>query len=303
MDFPFGKTIKKIIGFLFGARFFSVAVLYFALYVATIFIFNSSESLRQFAFDFRAHAILLSALLSVTAGSLINQFYDQEKDRLIRPLRTRLQSFVRQSTFLYAYLFLSGAGLVIAAFLSWKIFLFFLVYQVLIWAYSHRLSRTLIVNNLMFTALTLYPFLSMVLYYQAFSLLVIALAVFLFLILLMMDIMKDVTTRRADMLLGYNTIPDVFGIKRTFIVLNCLTLLLSFFSLWLALGASYLQIMQLYFGISAVVFLSFFIKDEKNKILKIPKRLFFLKIWIFLGILAMLADGLLNTRIKLMAIS
>lgn len=295
MNFQRKTTVKKIIGFLFGARFFSVAVLYFALYVATFFIFNSSESLHQFAFDFRAHAILLSALLSVIAGSLINQFYDQEKDRLVRPLRTRLQSFVRQSTFLYAYLFLSGAGLAISAYLSWKIFLFFLVYQVLIWAYSHRLSRLVVINNLVFTGLTLYPFLGMVLYYQAFSPLVTELAGFLFLVLLMMDVMKDIITRRADMLLNYATIPSVFGIKKSFFVLNCLNFLLCLFSIWLARDATFFQAMRLYFSISAAVFLSFYLVKKEMRIVWLPQALLLLKLWIFIGILAMLADGLMRT--------
>lgn len=295
MDFQRKTALKKIIGFLFGARFFSVAVLYFALYVATFFIFNSSESLHQFAFDFRAHAILLSALLSVIAGSLINQFYDQEKDRLVRPLRTRLQSFVRQSTFLYAYLFLSGVGLAISAYLSWKIFLFFLVYQVLIWAYSHRLSRLVLVNNLVFTSLTLYPFLAMVLYYQAFSQLVVELAGFLFLVLLMMDIMKDIITRRADMLLNYATIPIVFGIKNSFTVLQYIIFFLFLFSIWLARDATFFQVMRLYFAVSSAVFPCFFLVKKANRIAQIPRFLLFLKLWIFVGILAMLADGLMRT--------
>lgn len=289
------NTAKKIIGFLFGARFFSVAVLYFALYVATFFIFNRSESLRQFVFDFRAHAILLAALLSVISGSLINQFYDLEKDRLIRPLRTRLQSFVRQSTFLYAYLVLSLAGLALAGFLSWKIFLFFLAYQVLIWAYSHRISRLLFLNNLLFTGLTLYPFLSMVLYYQAFSTSVWALAAFLFLVLLLMDILKDIVSRRADLLLGYATIPTALGIRKTWLAVGIISCITIFFSLWIAFGIPFHGVLRQYFMFSALLFSIFLGLAISRKTSSVPPMLLTIKFWIFTGILAMLADGLWST--------
>jgi 4-hydroxybenzoate polyprenyltransferase len=90
-----------------GARFFVAVLLIFALYVSTFFLFNQDENFRKFVFDFKVHGIIFCTVLTILAGGIINQFYDFEKDHVVKPFRTRIQSFIKQKYFLYAYLVLS----------------------------------------------------------------------------------------------------------------------------------------------------------------------------------------------------
>ena len=90
------------------------------------------------------------------------------------------------------------------------------------WFYSHKLSRILILNNLTFVSLTLYPFFGMMVYYETFSWKVLLMAVFLFLVLLCIDIVKDTLTRSVDKAFGYHTIPNSFQPQTSKIIIGAL---------------------------------------------------------------------------------
>ncbi|WP_288375964.1 UbiA family prenyltransferase, partial [uncultured Chryseobacterium sp.] len=216
---------SQFLGFLLGARFFVAALLTFALYVSTFFLFNQDESFQKFVFDFKVHGIIFCTVLTILAGGIINQFYDLEKDHIVKPFRTRVQSFIKQKYFLYAYLTLSAVSLGVAWLISHNVFVFFVVYQFFMWFYSHKLSRILILNNLTFVSLTLYPFFGMMVYYETFSKKVFLMAVFLFLILLCIDIVKDTLTKSVDKTFGYTTIPNYFKSRNTKIILTVLLMI------------------------------------------------------------------------------
>ena len=290
---PVIYRISQLTGFLLGARFFMTVLLAFALYVSTFFLFNQEESLRAFVFDFRVHAIIFCSLLSILAGGIINQFYDREKDRLVKPFRSRLQAFLKQKYFLYAYLILNTLSLGIALLISARVVIFFLIYQFLMWLYSHRLSRMLVINNVTFVALTLYPFFGMLVYYRTFSVQIFMMALFLTLMLLLTDIIKDTLTKKADRLFGYMTIPNHFNEKTTSAVISVLLGFTFGVSLlitdWLGLE----RVMGWYFLLGlivlAVVFFQMKLKRDRSR----SYALNMLRIWIFVGILAMLADGII----------
>ncbi len=290
----FSYRISQLIGFLVGARFFMALLLTFALYVSTFFLFNQEENLRQFVFDFRVHGIIFCAVLSILAGGIINQFYDVEKDHLIKPFRTRLQSFLKQKYFLYAYIILNTVSLGVAFFISYRVFLFYLLYQFLMWFYSHKLSRLLILNNLTFVALTLYPFFGMLVYYRTFSGKVMMMAAFLFLMLLMIDIIKDTLTATADRIFGYTTIPIYFGKKTASVIAVFLLISTLLVSAVILYGIGFYRIMGWYFVAGFAVILTAVFQMFRNTRNARFITLNLLRLWIFIGILAMLADGIVQ---------
>ena len=286
--------ISQFIGFLLGARFFVTVLLTFALYVSTFFLFNQEESLRKFVFDLKVHGIIFCAVLSILAGGIINQFYDREKDQITKPFRSRLQSFLKQKYFLYAYLALSILSLAVALMISHRVFIFFLIYQFFMWFYSHKLSKILIVNNLTFVSLTMYPFFGMLYYFRTFSVKVFFMAMFLFLIILMIDILKDTLTKNADKVFGYRTIPNFFG-RRVTAFINILLLLgLVAVSMSIIEYKGLFDVMSYYFAGGRVVFsgiLYFVLEGRKNSSFVAMNLLRF---WVFIGICAMLLDGILT---------
>lgn len=286
--------LSQFVGFLLGARFFVAALLTFALYVSTFFLFNQEETFRNFVFDFKVHGIIFCTVLTILAGGIINQFYDFEKDNVIKPFRSRVQSFIKQKYFLYAYLVLTVFSLGIACFISYRVFIFFLIYQFFMWFYSHKLSRILILNNLTFVSLTLYPFFGMMVYYETFSKKVFLMAIFLFLILLCVDIVKDTLTKQADKTFGYTTISTYYKDNTAKGIIISLLILTIGVSMKLIDKTGIVGFMSYYFsaGLFVMALCSYFIflysKNSQFITLNI------LRIWIFVGIIAMLLNGLEN---------
>ncbi|MEN4760264.1 MULTISPECIES: UbiA family prenyltransferase [unclassified Chryseobacterium] len=283
---------SQFVGFLLGARFFVAALLTFALYVSTFFLFNQEESLRKFVFDFKVHGIIFCTVLTILAGGIINQFYDFEKDHIIKPFRTRIQSFIKQKYFLYAYVTLSVISLGVAWFISHKVFVFFVVYQFFMWFYSHKLSRILILNNFTFVCLTLYPFFGMMVYYETFSLKLFLMAIFLFLILLCIDVVKDTLTRKVDETFGYTTIPNFFSKKTTKIIIIALLTFTMAVSMKLILRTGISGFMSYYFsgGLFVMVLCIYLLLNysRRSKFLTLS----ILRFWVFVGIIAMLLSGI-----------
>ncbi|MGE8535013.1 UbiA family prenyltransferase [Chryseobacterium sp. D764] len=283
---------SQFVGFLLGARFFVAALLTFALYVSTFFLFNQDESFRKFVFDFKVHGIIFCTVLTILAGGIINQFYDLEKDHVVKPFRTRVQSFIKQKYFLYAYLALSAISLGVAWMISHNVFVFFVIYQFFMWFYSHKLSRILIVNNLTFVSLTLYPFFGMMVYYETFSKKVFLMAVFLFLILLCIDIVKDTLTRSVDKTFGYTTIPNYFKSRNTKLILTSLLMVTMAVSMKLITKTGVTGFMAYYFAgglFIMIVCIYLLINDSRRSNFF---TLNILRFWVFVGIIAMLLNGI-----------
>ncbi|MFY7845825.1 UbiA family prenyltransferase [Chryseobacterium gambrini] len=288
----FFYRFSQFVGFLLGARFFVAVLLIFALYVSTFFLFNQDENFRKFVFDFKVHGIIFCTVLTILAGGIINQFYDFEKDHVVKPFRTRIQSFIKQKYFLYAYLVLSVISLGVAWMISHNVFAFFVVYQFFMWFYSHKLSRILVLNNLTFVSLTLYPFFGMMVYYETFSKKVLLMAVFLFLILLCIDIVKDTLTKSVDKAFGYTTIPNYFKSRNTKTIIVSLLIITMAVSMKLIMKTGIAGFMSYYFTAGLFIFILcvYLILNHTRKSSFVTLNI--LRIWVFIGIIAMLLNGL-----------
>lgn len=294
MKNPLLHRFSQLVSLLLGARIFVLLFFTFALYVSTFFLFNQEESLHNFVFDYKVHGIIFCAVLSVAAGGIINRFYDRDKDKVSRPFRSRLQSFLNERYFLYSYLLLNSFSLIISAILSWRILVFFLIYQFFIWFYSHKLSKIIIINNLTFVSLSLYPFFGMLVYYKHFSYKLLLMAAFLFLIMLIIDLIKDLLTLHVDRIFGYQTIANVFGLKTSYLVIGVVIFVNAMVSLLIVDFLPQFNYLSWYFSLSIVflVFMTFpILTFQKNKLFWIIN---FFRIWVFVGVVFMLLNGILE---------
>lgn len=289
---PILYRLSQLMSLLLGARIFVLLLFTFALYVSTIFLFNQEEDLRKFVFDYKVHGIIFCSVLSIAAGGIINRFYDNEKDMVSRPFRTRLQSFLKEKYFLYGYIILNVITVVISALLSPRILVFFLIYQFFIWYYSHRLSKILIVNNLTYVSLSLYPFFGMLVYYQHFSYKIFLMAIFLFLLMLSIDLIKDFLTKNVDKVFGYSTVANVFNKKTAYRILASVIVFNILISGVIVFSYHQLNIFSWYFILSIFffIFLLFpILTYQKNKLFWVINLL---RIWVFIGVVFMLFNGI-----------
>ena len=200
-------------------------VLVIAQYLASMFIMAPDLPLGKVLFDPNLFFMVLATASVVAAGYIINNFYDSEKDLINRPQKTMLDRFVSQRTKLSVYFILNLAGIFFASYISFRAVVFFSIYIFVIWFYSHRLKKVLFLNNLIASIITITPFFAVFLYYKNFDTVILVHAAFLYLIILMREMVKDLENMKGDLVQGYRTIPIVYGENLSKILLTALTLL------------------------------------------------------------------------------
>jgi 4-hydroxybenzoate polyprenyltransferase len=176
-------------------------------------------------FDPNLFFLILSSATVIASGYIINNFYDSEKDMINRPKKTMLDRFVSQRTKLSVYFILNFASAFFASYVSFRAVVFFSIYIFMIWLYSHRLKKILFLGNLVASILTMTPFFVVFVYYKNFETVIFIHATFLYLMIVMRELVKDLENLKGDLVLNYKTIPVVYGEKWSKFFLSVLTAL------------------------------------------------------------------------------
>ncbi|GAB4160172.1 MAG: geranylgeranylglycerol-phosphate geranylgeranyltransferase [Winogradskyella sp.] len=205
-------------------RGYNILVVVIAQYLASIYIFAHDKPLKTVLFDINLLMLVLASSATIAAGYIINNFYDSEKDLINRPRKTMLDRLVSQNTKLSFYFVLNFLAVIFASYVSFKAVLFFASYIFGIWLYSHRLKKRPMTGNLVSAILTVTPFFAIFIYYQNFELVIFAHAVFLFLLVSMRELTKDLENIKGDLALGYNTVPVVYGEEMSKRILSVLAI-------------------------------------------------------------------------------
>ena len=216
------KIILKIIALFSVVRGYNLVVLILAQYLAVLFIFAPEVGHRQLLTNPRLDGIILCSILCVAAGYIINNFYDLEKDELKRPLQVYLQKQVSQGFKLTVYIVLNASALIIAGMISLKVFIFFLVYQFLVWFYSHKINRFALIKNFYLVIIRVMPFFALLVYFDNFTFNLALHAIFVTILFLIADIVKDLTSQKADIIYNYDSIPIKYGIDFTKVLIASL---------------------------------------------------------------------------------
>ncbi len=220
------SIVHKFFSLLSVVRGYNIFILVAAQYLAAIFIFSPEASLREVLLDFNLFFIVFATICVIAAGYIINNFYDAEKDRINRPLKAKIDAIVNQKTKLNIYFFLNFLGVVLGFMVSWKAAFFFAIYIFLIWFYSHKLSRFPLTGLLASTVLSLLPFFVIFVYYRNFSKVIFVHALFLGIIFLIKELIKELENIKGDLLQEYKTVPIVYGELFTKLTITVLALLL-----------------------------------------------------------------------------
>ena len=217
----------KIFGLFSLVRGYNIVVLILAQYLTSRYILAPSSSFYEILFDLKLFYLVLATAFSTAAGYIINNFYDAEKDKINRPKKFLLEHLFSQQSQLVLYFLLNGATLITAGAASFKAILFFTVYIFGIWIYSSSLKRLFWISNLFATLLAIIPFFAVTIYFKNFEAVVIYHASFLFLLILIRDIVKDLQNYKGDWVRSYQTLPIVFGNLKTKIIVSALIFLNS----------------------------------------------------------------------------
>lgn len=231
--------LMKIISLFSVVRGYNIPIIILAQYLSAIFILSPEKRALAVLLDLNLFIIVFASSLTIASGYIINNFYDSQKDLINRPNKSMLDRLVSQKTKLNVYFTLNFIATLIALYISWRAFLFFSAYIFLIWFYSHKIKKYPIVGNLTAALLAVLPFFAILLYfynkilfeeienYKRQLAVIFAHATFLFLLLLVREMIKDLENLKGDLANGYKTIPIVYGeeiSKKTITALTLLTI-------------------------------------------------------------------------------
>lgn len=215
----------QILALFASVRGYTLITIIVAQYLSARYIFAPHSNWRHILFDSKLLMLVLATSAAIAGGYLINNFYDAEKDQINRPHKYLLEHRVPASFQLFCYAVLNALTLILSVLVSMRTLPFFLAYIFGIWLYSHLLKKHFWASNVFAVVLAVIPFFAITLYFKNFSSLVFYHASFLFLIVLIRDLIKDLENFKGDWVRGYKTIAVVFGERTTKILLSFLVLL------------------------------------------------------------------------------
>ncbi len=237
-------------------RGYNILVVVIAQYLTSIYILAYDKPLKQVVFDLNLLMLVLASAATIAGGYIINNFYDSEKDLINKPIKSRLDRLVGQNTKLSFYFVLNFMSVIMASYVSFRAVVFFSLYIFGIWLYSHKLKKLPFVGNLTSAVLTILPFFAIFMYYKNFETVIFVHAIFLFLMISMRELTKDLENIKGDLALGYKTIPVVYGEKVSKIMLTIL-IVVALIPVYLLLYYFEVGYMYLFFYLSVLMLLLF----------------------------------------------
>ncbi len=205
--------LYKLLSLFSVVRGYNILMITLAQYLASIYILSPDLPLREVIFDVNLFLIVTASALVIAAGYIINNFYDAEKDLINKPTKSMLDRLVSQRFKLTTYFVLNFLAVFAASYISFRAVLFFSAYIFGIWLYSHKLKRIPLVGNLVSAMLAIAPFFVVFVYYKNFETVIFVHALFLFLLILVREMIKDLENMAGDLAQNYKTIPLLYGAK------------------------------------------------------------------------------------------
>ncbi len=248
------SVFYKLLSLLSVVRGYNILVLILAQYLAALFIFSPNKSLRLVLLDYELLFIVLASVFVVSAGYIINNFYDVKADRINRPIKTNLDAYVSQKTKLQIYFLFNFLGIFFGGLISFRAALFFAVYVFSIWLYSHKLKKHPFRGLLAASVLTISPFFAILVYYKNFSKIIFVHATFLFFVLLLKQLIKDLSNLRGALVNNDLTFPVKYGERNTR-KMGIFFIVLTFFPAYVLTTYPSVGYMKYYFLISIIILL------------------------------------------------
>jgi 4-hydroxybenzoate polyprenyltransferase len=238
-----------LLGFIRLVRLPNLLIIILTQYITRIFLIGPKEAWLHHISDPKLMLLSLSTLLVAAAGYIINDYYDIKIDTINKPKRIIVGRLLRRRKAMVAHIILNVLGILIAFSLGLKIGVITFVSGFLLWLYSNQLKRLPFTGNFVIAALTAVSVMIVFVYVPGNKFLVYTFAFFAFFISLIREIIKDMEDVKGDATFGCQTLPIIWGIRRTKTLLYLL--IASFLFV--------LFILSIYLDNSIVTYFCFFI--------------------------------------------
>ena len=207
-------------------RFWNLVIVGLAQFFTAYFLVSYFTVL-----DWRMYVLSISTVMIAAGGYIINDYYDVKIDLINKPDRVVVGKSMRRRYALLFHTSLTMSGVALGFLLNWKIALINFLCGFLLWFYSNLLKRKPFIGNLTVAALTGLSVYLVAVLYDPSNTLIILYSFFSFFITLIREIIKDMEDWKGDNTFGCQTLPILWGMRRTksfiyFIIVTNLAIIL-----------------------------------------------------------------------------
>ncbi|MEQ8303973.1 MAG: geranylgeranylglycerol-phosphate geranylgeranyltransferase [Cyclobacteriaceae bacterium] len=263
-------------------RFWNLVIIGFAQYFAAYFLIGPGT-----IFEFDLLLLVSSTLMIAAGGYIINDYYDIKIDLINKPERVVIGKSITRRYAIFFHTALSIGGTALGFFVGWRIALINFLSAFLLWIYSNHLKRQPFIGNFVVAILTAISILVVNVHYQPINSLIITYALFAFSMTLVREIIKDMEDWKGDNTFGSQTLPIIWGLRKTKVLLY--VLLMLFVATVLVVNNFYLGIPMHYLTILLFLPLGYLIAVliKADTIRDYARLSSYCKVILILGILSM----------------
>lgn len=237
-----GATTFTLRGLIRLTRFWNLVIIGLAQYFAAGFLID-----RATLYDVKLFLLSISTILIAAAGYIINDYYDVKIDLINKPDRVVIGKSIARRFAILFHTALSFSGVGIGFLINWRIGVINFLSAFLLWLYSNYLKRQPFVGNLTVALLTGLSIELINVLYGVGNPLVTIYALFAFFMTIIREIIKDMEDLKGDTSFGCKTLPIVWGIRKTKILIYILMII--FIAGVVALNQVYVGLPMNYFVI------------------------------------------------------
>ena len=213
------ELLKLFAAFFRLVRFRNLLIIVLTQYMARIFLVGPKEEWLSYIFDYKQFILVLATVSIAAAGYIINDYFDIKIDLVNKPREVIIGKIIKRRWAILSHQILNFTGVVIGFFLGLKVFIINIIAISALWFYSERFKRQAFIGNFVVAFLTAFSLIVLAVYYKKNELLVNIYALFAFSISLIREIIKDMEDIRGDARNGCRTLPIIWGIRKTKILL------------------------------------------------------------------------------------
>jgi 4-hydroxybenzoate polyprenyltransferase len=196
-------------------RWPNLLIIVLTQYICRIFLIGDSSQWQSYLSDTALFAIGTSTLLVAAAGYIINDYFDVKIDLINKPNRVIIGRYLPRRWAITIHQIFSILGCIIGLWVSKWVFLVNVLCVSLLWIYSSYFKKKPLIGNLLVALLSAASLLILTAYYPQNKSLVWLYAGFSFGITLIRELIKDIEDMPGDVSHGCQTLPIVWGVRRS----------------------------------------------------------------------------------------
>lgn len=192
-------------------RWYNIGLIVLAQYLIALFVFTPDQNLAVLAKDIKLHCLIFGTSFAISAGFIINSFYDLGKDLINKPRSVVFSRLLGKEQLLNFYVILNVMALLMMMYGSFKIFVYgaFLVFM--FWFYSHKIQKFPLWREITASLLAVAPMFAVWLHYGYMHYGMIIYLGSLLIVGFTREVVKDLEGHKGNIIFGYQTVVVAAG--------------------------------------------------------------------------------------------